>query len=91
MARRRAPRTLTLSLTLPLTPTPTPTLSLSLTLTRHADGPHMPGGDPSFVAPLHAVNVFVPLVDLTPANGPTEFTPGSHFDFDVEAASCTLT
>ena len=39
------------------------------------------------MAPLHAVNVFVPLVDLTPANGPTEFTPGSHFDFDVEAAS----
>ena len=47
----------------------------------------MPGGDASFVAPLHAVNVFVPLVDLTPANGPTEFTPGSHFDFDVEEAS----
>ena len=53
----------------------------------HADGPHMPGGDASFAAPLHAVNVFVPLVDLSTANGPTEFTPGSHFDFDVDAAS----
>ena len=51
----------------------------------------MPGGDASFVAPLHAVNVFVPLVDLTSANGPTEFTPGSHFDFDVEATSRTPT
>ena len=53
----------------------------------HSDGPHMPGGDASFVAPLHAVNVFVPLIDLTPANGPTEFTPGSHIDFDVASPS----
>ena len=33
------------------------------------------------MAPLHAVNVFVPLVDLTlgaRSNGPTEFTLGSH-------------
>ena len=53
----------------------------------HSDGPHMPGphdagdGEP-FVAPLHAVNVFVPLVDITTLNGGTEFTPGSHVDFE---------
>ena len=28
--------------------------------------------------PPHCLNVFIPLVDLTPENGPTEFTPGSH-------------
>ena len=26
------------------------------------------GGDPRFVAPVHAVNVFVPLVNLTAAH-----------------------
>ena len=28
--------------------------------------------------PPHSVSVFVPLVDLTPANGPTEFQLGTH-------------
>ena len=45
----------------------------------HSDGPHMPGpqdagnGEP-FVAPLHAVNVFVPLVDITALNGGTAWS-----------------
>ena len=30
-----------------------------------------------FIAPVHAINVFVPLVDLTMDKGPTEFIPGS--------------
>ncbi|EOD07328.1 hypothetical protein EMIHUDRAFT_350957 [Emiliania huxleyi CCMP1516] len=51
----------------------------------HSDGPHMnAGGDPRFVAPVHAVNVFVPL-----ANGPTEYVPGSHLDFDAKVPSKT--
>jgi len=29
--------------------------------------------------PCHVLNVFLPLVDLTLANGPTELRPGSHF------------
>ena len=28
--------------------------------------------------PAYAINVFLPLVDLTDANGATEFAPGSH-------------
>ena len=53
----------------------------------HADGPHIPsGGDPNFVAPPHALNVFVPLVNLTTANGPTELVPGSHCDYDIRTA-----
>jgi len=47
------------------------------------------GGDPRFVAPVHAVNVFVPLVNLTAANGPTEYVPGSHLDFDAKVPSKT--
>jgi len=51
----------------------------------HSDGPHIrSGGDPRFVAPMHAVNVFVPLVDLTTSNGPTEFVPGSHVWHDLD-------
>ena len=30
----------------------------------------------------HAVNIFIPLVDLTRANGPTEFIPASHLSPD---------
>ncbi len=33
--------------------------------------------------PVHAINVFVPLVDLRAANGPTEFVPESHRFYDV--------
>ena len=37
------------------------------------------GGDPRFVAPVHAVNVFVPLVNLTAAHyyGPARRRPSS--------------
>lgn len=41
----------------------------------HADGPHRSAAEH---LPAHCLNVFVPLVDLTPANGPTQFRPGSH-------------
>jgi len=44
-------------------------------------------GDERFVAPLHAVNVFVPLIDLHSGSGPTEYVPGSHFDFELKARS----
>ena len=41
-------------------------------------------GKTHFIAPVHAINVFVPLVDLTADKGPTEFVPGSHVDFDIQ-------
>jgi len=41
----------------------------------HQDGPHL---NSKFQRPCHAVNVFIPLVDLNPRNGPTEFCLGSH-------------
>eukprot|EP00965_Chrysotila_dentata_P041208 1367612-Pleurochrysis_carterae.AAC.2 len=57
----------------------------------HSDGPHIRCSDDSFVAPLHAVNVFVPLVDLCASLGPTEFVPGSHVDFEAKRGSLTPT
>ena len=44
-----------------------------------------------FVAPVHALNVFVPLVDLTTETGPTEFVPGTHFDFDHKSEHRIIT
>lgn len=41
----------------------------------HADGPHMSVEE---VLPCHCLNVFIPLVDVTAANGPTSFRPESH-------------
>ncbi|CAJ1953120.1 unnamed protein product [Cylindrotheca closterium] len=41
----------------------------------HQDGVHL---NSQTQKPCHAINVFVPLVDLTPRNGPTEFCLGSH-------------
>jgi len=49
----------------------------------HQDGTHL---STQYQKPCHAINVFVPLVDLTADNGPTEFCLGSHVlgheDFD---------
>lgn len=42
---------------------------------RHGDGPHLWS---SKQIPIHAVNIFIPLVDITEELGPTEFIPGSH-------------
>ena len=43
----------------------------------HADGEHLfPGREPQL--PVHCLNVFVPLVDLSRHNGGTELCPGSH-------------
>ena len=41
--------------------------------------------------PPHCINVFVPLDDLTDANGPTEFVPGTHVlhAFGTEVSSCS--
>ena len=51
----------------------------------HQDGPHL---TTQYQKPCHAINVFVPLVDLTIDNGPTEFCLGSHIlgheEFDEE-------
>mmetsp|Transcript_18374 Transcript_18374/g.27870 ORF Transcript_18374/g.27870 Transcript_18374/m.27870 type:complete len:1083 (-) Transcript_18374:42-3290(-) len=41
----------------------------------HQDGPHL---TEKYQRPCHAVNVFIPLVDLNRRNGPTEFVCGSH-------------
>jgi ectoine hydroxylase-related dioxygenase (phytanoyl-CoA dioxygenase family) len=41
----------------------------------HQDGVHL---TTQTQKPCHAINVFVPLVDLTTRNGPTEFCLGSH-------------
>jgi Phytanoyl-CoA dioxygenase (PhyH) len=41
----------------------------------HQDGPHL---TMQYQKPCHAINVFVPLIDLTMDNGPTEFCLGSH-------------
>ena len=44
----------------------------------HADGEHLfPGTSHSYL-PVHSLNVFVPLVDITEDNGGTEFFLGSH-------------
>ena len=42
----------------------------------HGDGPHLFGR--SLQCPIHAVNVFIPLCDVTEDIGPTEFIPGSN-------------
>lgn len=42
----------------------------------HQDGPHL---NTKIQKPCHAVNVFIPLVDLTSRNGPTEFCLGTHY------------
>jgi hypothetical protein len=41
----------------------------------HQDGPHL---TTQYQRACHAINVFIPLVDLSLANGPTEFCLGSH-------------
>jgi hypothetical protein len=44
----------------------------------HADGEHLfPGSGHSYL-PVHSLNIFVPLVDITEDNGGTEFFLGSH-------------
>lgn len=43
----------------------------------HADGEHLFPDRPVHL-PVHCLNVFLPLVDVTFSNGPTEFAPGSH-------------
>jgi hypothetical protein len=42
----------------------------------HQDGVHL---NKTIQKPCHAVNVFIPLVDLTEDNGPTEFCLGTHY------------
>merc|ERR1712238_487467 len=46
----------------------------------------------TFHLPCHCLNVFVPLVDMAPELGPTEFVPYSHFEYGVSpyqtAAPC---
>jgi len=52
-------------------------ISLSNTVDQkwHSDGPHI---SLSEYQPCHCLNVFIPLVDITRENGPTEFRVGSH-------------
>jgi ectoine hydroxylase-related dioxygenase (phytanoyl-CoA dioxygenase family) len=46
----------------------------------HLDGGHLFGldGADALMCPPHCLNVFVPLVTVTAANGPTQFWPGTH-------------
>lgn len=48
----------------------------SSTQVYHQDGVHL---NTRYQKPCHAINVFIPLVDLTLKNGPTEFCIGSHY------------
>jgi hypothetical protein len=41
----------------------------------HQDGVHLTG---QYQKPCHAINVFIPLIDMTMLHGPTEFCLGSH-------------
>ena len=40
----------------------------------HGDGPHLYDTQ----LPPHAINIFIPLTDISPELGPTEFIPKSH-------------
>ncbi len=40
--------------------------------------------------PPHCVNVFIPLVDLNAANGPTEFIPTSQLDWGTKSPPLIL-
>lgn len=48
----------------------------SSTQVYHQDGVHL---NKRYQRPCHAINVFIPLVNLTLKNGPTEFCIGSHY------------
>lgn len=37
-------------------------------------------GDTNSILPCHIMNIFIPLVDVEPGNGGTEFCLGSHFN-----------
>ena len=50
--------------------------TLAETQVYHQDGVHL---NKKHQKPCHAINVFVPLVDLTLRNGPTEFCIGTHY------------
>ena len=58
---------------------------IDINQTWHVDGPHLFTGDSwtrdaghASHLPPHIICVFVPLVDFTAENGPTEYHPGSH-------------
>eukprot|EP00232_Nephroselmis_pyriformis_P022405 CAMPEP_0182871392 /NCGR_PEP_ID=MMETSP0034_2-20130328/11098_1 /TAXON_ID=156128 /ORGANISM="Nephroselmis pyriformis, Strain CCMP717" /LENGTH=345 /DNA_ID=CAMNT_0025003943 /DNA_START=366 /DNA_END=1400 /DNA_ORIENTATION=- len=55
----------------------------------HSDGVHQ---NLSSHAKPHALNVFIPLVDLGSDNGPTEFVPASHLlgEYNCDATSLIL-
>jgi len=53
----------------------------SITQPFHSDGDHLSETEQ---LPPHCLNVFVPLVDLTPLNGPTEFIPTSHLNWNTD-------
>jgi len=54
----------------------------------HSDGNHL---DDAFHLPPHCINVFIPLVDLQSANGPTEFIPTSQLDWATDTPPLILT
>jgi len=50
----------------------------------HSDGPHI---DQTQFVTAHCLNVFVPLVELKKNNGPTQFIPTSHRNWDTTEKS----
>ena len=52
----------------------------------HADGPHL-FGSCSHQTPCHALNVFIPLTDISDTMGPTEFIPKSHLQDELHTYS----
>jgi len=54
----------------------------------HSDGEHL---SESQHLPPHCLNIFIPLIDLTMQNGPTQFIPTSHINFDTKNSSVVIT
>jgi len=57
----------------------------------HQDGPALNADFACNHLPAHALNVFVPLVDVDVPLGPTEFVPGTHRRWDLPSQSLVLT
>jgi len=54
----------------------------------HSDGDHVHS---AIQLQPHCLNVFLPLVPLTPSVGPTEFTPETHLEWTARPGNVTLT
>ena len=46
---------------------------------KHSENSFFDKTNTQAILPAHCINVFIPLVDVGPENGATEFCLGSHF------------